>query len=379
MSRRIGILTGGGDCPGLNNAIKWVVKTAARYNEKLPPDRRFEVIGFRDGWAGPINYSSKYPVLPAGQDFFGGHHARILDEMVVRSWDRQGGTCIGSSRTNPFAKGSDLWMEVVRSYRELDLYCLIALGGDDTQSVTWKLHEKGLNVLTIPKTIDGDLAGTEYTLGFDTAVNVIVEEVDRLRSTAASHGRIMVVEAMGRHAGHLALAGGAAAGADVVLIPEVPFKPERVAELVKARMGGGARYCVVVAAEGALIEGKGHVSKEADGKDEFGHVLLGGVGRYLEEYLTQALGADVRSVILSHLQRGGVPSSWDRRAGRLFGIAAMDLVVEGRFGMMASMKDGRIAAGPIPAAEKNMVLVDAARAYDADRYQPALTVLRDLK
>ena len=374
MIRRIGVLTGGGDCPGLNNAVKWVVKAANEADQETHRGDRWEVVGIRDGWAGFVRYSPRNPVLPGGKDFGPDDYARVLLETDVRTWDRMGGTRLGSSRTNPFAKGKEAWEDVLRNIHEMDLHALVAIGGDDTLSVAWRLWEKGVNVVTIPKTIDRDLKGTEYTLGFETAVNVIVEEIDRLRTTAASHSRTFVVETMGRHAGHLALAGGLATGADIVLIPEVPFEMDRIVEILRGKLRED-RYAIVIAAEGASEAGKGLVTRGKARLDQFGHVVLGGVGRTIEDRLAEALDVEVRSVVLSHLQRGGKPCAFDRRMGRLFGIGAMDLVIAGNFGKMVAWKDGRVRAVPIPHADDNVRHVDVEERYDVESYRGKITVL----
>ncbi|MBM4372495.1 MAG: ATP-dependent 6-phosphofructokinase [Deltaproteobacteria bacterium] len=375
MIRRVGVLTGGGDCPGLNNAIKWVVKAAHEANQETHRGERWEVVGIRDGWAGLVKFNPRHPVLPPGRDFGPDDYARVLAETDVRTWDRMGGTRLGSSRTNPFKKGKETWEEVVRNLQALELHALVAIGGDDTASVAWRLWEKGINIVTIPKTIDRDLKGTDYTLGFETAVNVIVEEIDRLRTTASSHGRTFVVETMGRHAGHLALAGGLATGADLVLIPEVPFEMERVAELLREHLRE-SRYAIVIAAEGAQEAGAGLVTRGQARYDQFGHVVLGGIGKVIETRLATLVGGEVRSVVLSHLQRGGAPCAFDRRMGRLFGIGAMDLVAAGDFGKMVAWRDGRVAAVPIPHAEDNVRPVDVEERYDVERYCGRLTVLQ---
>ncbi len=376
MIKRIGVLTGGGDCPGLNNAIKWVVKAAAEANQETYRGDRWEVVGIRDGWAGLVRYSPRNPVLAGGQGFGPDDYARVLLETDVRTWDRMGGTRLGSSRTNPFSEGKEAWEDVLRNFSEMDLHALVGIGGDDTLSVAWRLWEKGVNVVTIPKTIDRDLKGTEYTLGFETAVNVIVEEIDRLRTTAASHSRTFVVETMGRHAGHLALAGGLASGAAIVLIPEVPFEMDRIVEILKEKLRED-RYAIVIAAEGASEVGKGLITREGGPArlDQFGHVVLGGIGKIIENRLANALDSEVRSVVLSHLQRGGKPCAFDRRMGRLYGIGATDLVIEGEFGKMVAWRDGRIQAVPIPHADDNVRHVNVEERYDTEQYRGKLTVL----
>ncbi|MBM4355606.1 MAG: ATP-dependent 6-phosphofructokinase [Deltaproteobacteria bacterium] len=368
MVRRIGILTGGGDCPGLNPAIKAVVETAL--DEELADKRgyKFEVLGIKDGWRGLVRYDSRFPPLPPHAAFDDDHHARILVEGEVRTWDRLGGTRLGSSRTNPFKEGRETWPQVLENCKELGLYALVAIGGDDTLSIAARLTEKGANVVCIPKTIDRDLKGTDYSLGFETAVNVIVEEIDRIRTTANSHSRTFVVETMGRDTGHLALSGGLAAGADIVLIPEVPFSVERVIELLRRRKQDGQRYSIVVVAEGAKLDGSGRVEKAPGADDQFDNPTLGGVGRFLEKQLEQAFGGEIRSVNLSHLQRGGVPCARDRRWGRSFGIAAMDLVVREQFGRMVNYMNGRFGSIEIPKDLRTRRCVDVAVRYDTERY-----------
>jgi 6-phosphofructokinase 1 len=368
MVRRIGILTGGGDCPGLNPAIKAVVEAAL--DEDLADRRgyKFEVLGIKDGWRGLVRYDSRFPVLPPHAAFDDDHHVRLLVEGEVRTWDRLGGTRLGSSRTNPFKKGRETWPQMLENWRELGLHAVVAIGGDDTLSIAAKLTEQKVNVVCIPKTIDRDLKGTDYSLGFETAVNVIVEEIDRIRTTAHSHSRTFVVETMGRDTGHLALSGGLAAGADIILIPEVPFAVARVIELLRQRKQEGQRYSIVVVAEGAKLEGGSRVEKAPGANDQFDNPTLGGVGRYLEKELEQAFGGEIRSVNLSHLQRGGVPCARDRRWGRAFGIAAMDLVERQQFGRMVTYKDGRFASIEIPKDLREKRHVDVAVRYDTERY-----------
>ena len=375
MIRRIGILTGGGDCPGLNPAIKWVVKTAL--DRELAEERgcEFEVVGLKDGWRGLVKYDhQRHPVLPAERAFGEGAYARILTEKEVRPWDRQGGTRLGSSRTNPFREGRETWPQVVENLDKLDLEVLVAIGGEDTLGIASKLSRKGANVVCIPKTIDRDLQGTDYTLGFETAVNVIVEEVDRLRTTARSHSRVFVVETMGRYTGHLALAGGLASGASFILIPEVPYRVDRLVELLEERRDEGHRFTIIVVAEGAVAENSTMTKTRASAADGFGHPTLGGVGKQLERVLEDRTGLEVRSVELSHLQRGGVPSAYDRRVARQFGIAAVDLIVRGDYGRMVVQKSGRVSSIPIPVDLKDVRKVNVAERYDSDRCCARLTV-----
>ncbi|MDP2931582.1 MAG: ATP-dependent 6-phosphofructokinase, partial [Chloroflexota bacterium] len=310
---RIGILTGGGDCAGLNSAIKWVTKTAL--DEQLECDRgaQYEVLGIRDGWKGLIN------VDPTNPDIQG--YIIPLNQEIVRTWDRYGGTNLGTSRTNPYDPKNDQSKKVLSNIEQVGLDVIIAIGGDDTLGVAQKLSEAGVNVIGIPKTIDKDLPETDYCLGFETALNVITEEVDRLRTTAGSHKRIFVVETMGREAGWLALEGGESCGAYIILIPEYDFSIARVNELVMEGRRAGARYDIVVAAEGAKPSGGSEFTKEG-GVDSFGHKMLGGIGEWLAKEIQDGTRLETRSVVLSHLQRGGAPCAYDRRMGRYFGIAA---------------------------------------------------------
>ncbi|MDR2726121.1 MAG: ATP-dependent 6-phosphofructokinase, partial [Candidatus Adiutrix sp.] len=336
MTLKIGVLTGGGDCAGLNNAIKWVTKTATDPRLSAHRGQAMEVIGIREGWRGLVEVNPGDPESLA-------HWIKPLDELVVRTWDRYGGTALGSSRTNPFNPKKDQSQRCLENIKDLGLHALVAIGGEDTLSVALKLYQLGQNVVGIPKTIDRDLNATEYTLGYDTALNVIVEEVDRLRTTAGSHSRLFVVEVMGRHAGWLALEGGEASGAHVILIPECEFEMEKVAELLRQRRQAGVHYDIVVASEGAKIKGQGELYL-SDKEDGFGHKILGGMGEYLAKQLEVATGYETRHVVLSHIQRGGEPSARDRLMGRAFGIAAVDLILEGKFGQMVSLREGRISS-----------------------------------
>ncbi len=374
MIRRIGVLTGGGDCPGLNPAIKWVVKTALDHSGVDKRGYKFEVLGLLEGWRSLVRYSGE-PI-----DDFGKNDSLVcrLDEGIVHSWDRQGGTNLGSSRTNPFNKKQDTSKLVLENLKALKLDALVAIGGEDTQSVAarlWTDHQ--IPVVGIPKTIDKDLIGTDYTLGFETAVQIITAEVDRVRTTAGSHSRTFIVEVMGRHAGHLALQGGIAAGADVILIPEVPFKLEKIAEIIAARRKRGHRYSIIVVAEGAHVEGEAPVTSDAVLDTGFGHVQLGGIGEYMEKRLSDTMpGYEFRSVVLSHIQRGGNPAAYDRRMGRLFGVAAVNLIEQGRFGRMVSFRDGRVGHVSIPYQRHVYATVDVDQTYDLDRYEAKTSFLR---
>jgi len=364
--RRIGVLTGGGDCAGLNSAIKWVVKTAL--DDRLQKTRKieYEVVGIRDGWKGLV--------FPDGGDDDPSPRICSLTEEMVRTWDRYGGTMLGTSRTNPYDPKNDRSKIVLKNIDKYHLDHLVAIGGEDTLGVVHKLYLEGVKAVGIPKTIDKDLSGTDYTLGFETAVNVITEEIDRLRTTAGSHRRIFIVETMGRHAGWLALEGGESSGAYIILIPEYNFEMDKVNELVTEGRRKGARYEIVVVAEGAKPAGSFEIVKE-NGIDSFGHKTLGGIGEFLAKQIFELTKIETRSLTLSHLQRGGVPCAYDRRMGRYFGIAAVDLIVKEDFGKMVSYQNGRITSVPLREAVSKLNLVDVQTQYDTERYNGRRTIL----
>ena len=363
---RIGILTGGGDCAGLNPAIKWVVKTAL--SERLEGERgvQYEVLGIRDGWRGLLNVDSVRP--GAGENII------PLSQEKVRTWDRYGGTFLGTSRTNPYNQENDQSKTLLTNIEKFGLEVIIAIGGDDTLGVAFKLSKTGINVVGIPKTIDKDLAETDYTLGFETAINVITEEVDRLRTTAGSHQRIFVVETMGRHAGWLALEGGESSGAYIILIPEYDFSLEKVNELVLEGRKAGARYDIVLIAEGAKPVG-GAEFVRCEGVDSFGHKALGGIGEYMANEIAANTKLECRSVVLSHLQRGGAPCAYDRRMGRYFGIAAVDLITNNDYGKMVCFRNGRITSVPLSRVIGKTNFVNADTEYDKERYNGRRTIL----
>jgi len=292
----------------------------------------------------------------------------------VRTWDRQGGTMLGTSRTNPYDPENERSQKVHENIKRYHLDFLIAIGGEDTLGVAHKLYLEGVKVVGIPKTIDKDLSGTDYTLGFETAVNVITEEIDRLRTTAGSHRRIFVVETMGRHAGWLALEGGESSGAYIILIPEYDFEIARINELVSEGRRKGLRYEIIVIAEGAKPSGYDPITKE-EVTDSFGHKTMGGVGEFLANEILRSAKIETRSISLSHLQRGGVPCAYDRRMGRYFGIAAIDLIVNEDFGKMVSYRNGRITAVSLEEAISRLSLVDVKTQYDAERYNGRRTIL----
>jgi 6-phosphofructokinase 1 len=361
--QRIGILTGGGDAPGLNPAIKSVVLAAAA--------RGWETVGLHDGWAGLL-----------GDD----PEVWQLTDHVVTKWDRDGGTHLGSSRTNPFAKRGpdghqhDRSAEVLRNIERLKLDAIIPIGGEDTLGVAARFCEQGVPVVGIPKTIDKDLSGTDYSLGFDTAVRTCADIIERSHSPAGSHHWIQVVEVMGRHAGHLALWSGLAGGAFMTLIPEHPFLIERVVELINEHLRAGTtdrrhpRYGVIVVAEGAKPAG-GHEMTLDAGTDEFGHARLGGIGHWLSVNIRHRTRFDARSVLLGHPQRGGSPGPVDRAMGYLFGCAAIEAIARGRFGTLVSARGIAPACSielqPLSEVKKGLNLVDVARFYDTKRYRMA--------
>lgn len=310
---RFGVLTGGGDCPGLNAVIRAVVRKGADVHGD-------EIVGFRDGWRGPLE-----------------GEAEPLTIEATRGILPRGGTILGTSRTNPF-KRDDGPQRIAANLAELGLDGLIAIGGEDTLGAANRLHsEHGLNVIGVPKTIDNDIGATDVTFGFDTALQVATEAIDRLHTTAESHHRVMVVEVMGRHAGWIALYSGVAGGADVILIPEQPFDIDDVCGLIGRRHSRGRFFSIVVVAEGAMP--KRGTMELADGEtDEFGHVRLGGIGQRLEVEIEQRTGFETRAVVLGHVQRGGTPTAYDRVLATRFGVAAIDAAHEGRWGMMPALR-----------------------------------------
>ena len=321
--KKIGVLTGGGDCPGLNATIRAVVrKGITEYN--------YEMCGILAGWKGLIDGNVK-----------------VFDMRNVSGILHRGGTIIGTSRTNPFGKDNKGDPErILENMEKLNLHAIVAIGGEDTQGVAFKLSGMGVNVVGIPKTIDNDLPGTDYTFGFDTAVNIAVEAIDRLHTTAESHNRVMVVEVMGRHTGWIATFAGIAGGADLILIPEKPVDMEEVCDTIKRRHKRGKNFSIVVVSEGIKlpVEDK----KEEDfilqsaKKDAFGHVMLGGVGSVLASMIEKGTGFETRCTVLGHTQRGGTPTAFDRVLGTRFGIAAMDLINKGEFGKIVVLRGNEI-------------------------------------
>jgi len=331
---KIGILTGGGDCPGLNPVIRAVVRKASLDG--------YEVIGIKNGWKGLIEADTV-----------------VLDLRSVSGILPRGGTILGTSRTNPYKKPEDL-KKALENYKKLGLSALIAVGGEDTLGVANKLIKDGLNIVGIPKTIDNDLDGTDYTFGFDTAINIATECIDRLHTTAESHHRIMVVEVMGRHAGWIATEAGIAGGADMILIPEIPIDVEEVCSVVKKRHQRGKTFSIIVVAEGAEFKaGSQLLEVTQDAKlDEFGHVRLGGIGELLAKEIEKRTGYETRVSVLGHIQRGGSPTAFDRILGTRFGVKAVELIKEKKFGYMASLLANKITSVRMEEAVKQLKTVD---------------------
>ena len=316
------MLTGGGDCPGLNAVIRAIVR-------KGIDGYGHAIVGFRDGWRGPIE--------------------NAYEELTIESTRGilpRGGTILRSSRTNPFKR--DDGPERVRENMEtLNLNGLIAIGGEDTLGAAARLHgEHGLPVIGVPKTIDNDLGGTDMTFGFDTAVQIATEAIDRLHTTAESHNRVMIVEVMGRHAGWIALHSGIAGGADVILIPERPFDIDEVVRLIRRRHSRGRYFSIVVVAEGAVPR-EGTMETMSAPEDEFGHARLGGIGQRLEREIEERTGYESRATVLGHIQRGGTPTAFDRVLAPRLGLAAIDAAHEQRFGMMPALKGSKIELVPL--------------------------------
>ena len=361
---KIGILTGGGDCAGLNAAVKWVTKTALDRQSEQERDFQYEVVGIKDGWKG-LSFTDKKELEA---------NVITLTEDVVRTWDRFGGTFLGTSRFNPYNTKNNTSKTTLANIKNLGIDVLVAIGGDDTLSVAAKLHKDGVPVVGIPKTIDKDLAGTDYTLGFETAVEVITDIVDKLRTTAGSHSRVFVIETMGRSAGWLALKAGESSGAFITLIPEYDFDMYRVNELIIEGRKGGARYDIVVVSEGAKVRGGTVVARDKK-FDAFGHETLGGVGELVAAEITKGTGIETRCVILSHIQRGGTPCAYDRRMGRYFGIAAVNLIDKKEWGQLVCSKEGTISSVPIVNVLGHLSLVDVPNMYDTIRYNGSRNIL----
>ena len=337
--KKVGVLTGGGDCPGLNATIRAVVrKGITEYN--------YEMCGILAGWKGLIEGNIKE-----------------FDMRNVSGILHTGGTIIGTSRTNPFREDNKGDPErILENIKKFNLDAIVAIGGEDTQGVAYKLSQMGVNVVGVPKTIDNDLPGTDYTFGFDTAVNIAVEAIDRIHTTAESHNRVMVVEVMGRHAGWIATHAGIAGGADLILIPEKPIVMEEVYTTIKKRHSRGKNFSIVVVSEGIKLpvedkEDEEHVLQSTK-KDSFGHVMLGGVGSILANMIEKGTGFESRCTVLGHIQRGGTPTAFDRILSTRFGIAAIDLVHKGEFGKIVVLKGNEIKSIDLKEVMGHFKLVD---------------------
>jgi len=318
---RVGVLTGGGDCPGLNAVIRAVVRRGVK-------EYGFEFVGYRDGWRGPLE--------------------QLTTELGVaqcRGILPRGGTILGSSRTNPFKVDGGV-ERIIDNLAADGVDALVAIGGEDTLGVATRLAELGVNVVGVPKTIDNDLSGTDFTFGFDTAVNIAMEAIDRLHTTAESHHRVLVVEVMGRHAGWIALHSGLAGGANIVLIPEQPFDIDEVCALVESRFE--SKYSpILVVAEGAVPVEGGGMSVVSGELDAFGHVRLGGIGDRLAKEIEARTGEEARAVVLGHIQRGGTPTAFDRWLATRFGLHAIAAVKDGEFGTMMALRGTEIVRVPL--------------------------------
>jgi 6-phosphofructokinase 1 len=328
---KVRVLTGGGDCPGLNAVIRSVVRKGVQ-------EHAFEFAGVRDGWLGLLQDA----VVP-------------LDIPSVRGILPRGGTILGSSRTNPF-KHEDGLQRVRSTLAAHGIEALVVIGGEDTLGVATELNRQGVPLVGVPKTIDNDVSGTDCTFGFNTAVGIATEAIDRLHTTAESHMRTLVVEVMGRHSGWIALHAGVAGGANVILVPERPFDLDQVCEQVKSRFK--INYApIVVVAEGAVPE-EGQLVLKDQSLDEFGHVRLSGIGEWLAREISQRTGKEARTTVLGHVQRGGTPSPFDRWLATRFGLHAIDAVKDGDFGVMVALRGTRIVRIPLAEATAEAKLVD---------------------
>lgn len=322
---KLGVLTGGGDCAGINGVIRAVVKRSTDYG--------FEVVGIRRGWQGLLDPD----VLALGYD-------DVADALP------SGGTILLTSRTNPFGKNGGP-EQVMKNVRAAGLDALIVIGGEDTLGVAHKLVAHGLFAVGVPKTIDNDLSETDVTFGFDSAVNAAVDSLDKVRTTGESHERVMVVEVMGRDAGWIATHAGIAGGAHVILVPEEPVDIERICDVVVARRKSGKNFTLIVVSEGARVAKAGQVAS-SQGLDEFGHPRLGGIGHLLAEEVEKRTHLETRDVVLGHVIRGGSPSAFDRVLSTRLGVAAVDAVKEGKSDVMVALQGNRITTVPLAAAIK---------------------------
>ncbi len=334
---KFGILTGGGDCPGLNAVIRGVVRRTLQEADA-------QVVGFKNGWAGVLE-----------------GHIIPMDLHSVSGILHKGGTILGTSRTNPLKKEDGL-ERIKQVVEKNQITCLIAIGGEDTLGVARKLSEAGVKIVGVPKTIDNDLSGTDFTFGFDTAVNIATEAIDRLHSTAEAHNRVMVVEVMGRHAGWIAVYAGLAGGADCILIPEVPFDLEEVCQLIRNRHSRGKNFSIIVVSEGAKLQS----DVDVDGglvvqnlkTDSFGHVRLGGIANMLGEEVERRTGFETRVTVLGHIQRGGTPTAFDRVLASRFGVKAAEMAIHGEYGKMIALRGAQLEPVSLDEAVQKLKTVD---------------------
>jgi 6-phosphofructokinase 1 len=331
---RIGLLTGGGDCPGLNAVIRAVVRSGLA-------EEGHSFVGFRHGWAGVVE-----------------NHGEELTLQSTAGILPRGGTILGTSRTNPYAEGQDGTALIKATLAERGVDALIPIGGEDTLGVALRLHQEGVPIVGVPKTIDNDLGGTDVTFGFQTAVQIVTDAIDRLHTTAESHNRVMVVEVMGRHAGWIATHSGIAGGADAILVPERPFDIEEVVAHLRRRHERGRSFSIVVVAEGATPKEGTLQVRPGTATDAFGHARLGGIGVTLEAEIEQRTGYETRVTILGHVQRGGTPVAYDRVLATRFGVAAMDAVANGRSGTMVGLRGTEIVEVSLREALREPKLLD---------------------
>jgi ATP-dependent phosphofructokinase / diphosphate-dependent phosphofructokinase len=339
--KQIGILTGGGDCPGLNAVIRAVVRRAV-------VNFGWSVLGIKEGWRGLLD----------------DHLTDPLNLSSVSGILHRGGTILKTSRTNPAAVEGGM-ERVAKRLSQLQLHGLVAVGGDDTLGVAASLAKNGLPVVGVPKTIDNDLSGTDYTFGYDTAVNTAMDAIDRVHTTAESHNRVMVVEVMGRHSGWIAVGAGMAAGADFILIPEFPMPIKDICASIHKRHARGKDFSIVVVAEGARVEFEQAPTEDGlilqtSERDAFGHIRLGGIGKVLAEEIERITGFETRFVILGHIQRGGSPTAFDRVLGTRLGAYAVDMIARGDFGCMAALQGNQIVSVPLDESTSRTKKVDRA-------------------
>ncbi|HPW45308.1 MAG TPA: 6-phosphofructokinase [bacterium] len=341
MVKRIGMLTGGGDCPGLNAVIRAVVRRARVFGG-------YEMVGIKHGWRGLLEMDS----VP-------------LTREDVQGILYRGGTILGTSRTNIF-KNEATKKLAYENFKKMNLDGLIAIGGEDTLGVAKKMNDDGLHVVGVPKTIDNDLMGTDFTFGFDTAVEIATDAIDRLHTTAESHDRVLVCEVMGRHAGWIAMYSGIAGGADCILVPEKPIDIDEVCRMVTERRDGGIDFSIVVVAEGAKFKNQDEILS-SQRLDDFGHVQLGGIGHILAKKIEEKTGFDTRVTVLGHIQRGGKPTAHDRVLATRYGVAAMDAVHAGRFGIMVALQGKDVVEIPLS------TVVEGIKTVDDDLYEMSKT------